>query len=113
MKAFTHVDGYMYFHGENYNLSLTFPAAPTSEVQTITLSQTNNAGYYALEYKGRITNALVYNASASTMAAAVNALPSIIEDGLTVSFNQAVSAGASVTATFTPGGTNCLWTWSF
>jgi hypothetical protein len=101
MKAFTHTDGYMYFHGENYNLSLTFPAAGTSEVQTITLTNpANDGGYYQLAYKGYITDSLAYNANAAAIKAALEALPSIIDDGLTVTASGA--ATATFTLTFSP-----------
>lgn len=102
MQAFTGTkDGYFYFNGENYNLSLTFPGAGTQEVQTITLTNpANDGGYYQLSYKGYLTNSLAYNTSAANMKAALDALPSMIEDGLTSTFSG--TAEATFTITFSP-----------
>lgn len=98
MKAFTQIDGYMYFHGENYNISLTFPGAPVSEVHTVTLTNPlNDGGYYQLSYKGYVTDSIIFSANAATIKAALEALPSFIEEGLTAT----VSGPATSTFTIT------------
>lgn len=103
MQAFTGAkDGYFLFQGENYNLSLTFPGAGTAEVQTVTLTNpANDGGYYQLAYKGHVTNSLAYNADVATgMKAALDALPSMVEDGLTSTFSG--QATSTFTITFSP-----------
>jgi hypothetical protein len=101
--AQSQVDGYMYFEtNHDISLALTPPAVGQNEIQTVTFSQTNNAGTYMLGYKGQYTNPLPYNTAAANMAIAFNNLNTVAEEGLQVTFNQAVSAGTSITATFSP-----------
>ena len=88
----------------NEQLQLTTAVAGTSEVMTMTTSDTTAAtgGTYALvwtdEYGiSQTTTPLAYNASAATIQSALQALPNF--EG-TVTVNQAFSAGGSVTFTF-------------
>jgi hypothetical protein len=56
---------------------------------------------YRLRIFGEETADLKYDTSAANMAAAVNALKACRQRGpVTVTFNQAISAGATVTCTF-------------
>lgn len=101
MKSFTHIDGYMYFHGENYNLSLTFPTSGVNEIQTITLTNPgNDGGHYQLSYKGYVTDCLSYSSNTAAIKSALEALPSMVQDGLTVTASGA--ATSTFTLTFSP-----------
>ena len=70
----------------------------TSEVQTVTVDGAPTGGTFTLSYKGATTATIAYNAAASAVQAALEALP-------TVQAGQVVAAGgplpgASVTVTF-------------
>lgn len=56
---------------------LAVATSAVNAVQTITITGTPTGGTFKLTYKGFETTAIAYNASASTVAAALAALPSI------------------------------------
>ncbi|MCW2898492.1 MAG: LigA protein [Streptosporangiaceae bacterium] len=70
--------------------------AGTSEVQTITITGTPTGGTFSLTFGGQTTPALAYNATASVVQAALQALSSIGSGNATV----AGSAGGPYTVTF-------------
>ena len=53
------------------------PAAGTDEVQTITITGTPTGGTYTLTFSGQTTSAIAYNASASAVQSALEALSNI------------------------------------
>lgn len=59
------------------------PTNGTSEVQTLTKSGTLSGGTFKLSFRGEVTGALNYNASAANIVAALEALPSIGTGGVT------------------------------
>lgn len=83
---------------------LFFSTSGRAEVQTVSILIAPDGGNYQLEFNGYVTDPLAFNTSAANIAVAVNALPSMIDAGLTVTVNQAFSAGTSVTFTFSPNG---------
>ena len=100
----------------------TVPAAGTDEVQTITVTGTPTGGTYTLTFSGQTTAAIVYNAAASAVQSALEALSNIAPGDITcaggphpgtpitVSFGGGAYDGADVplmtaTGSFT-GGTS-------
>jgi len=71
------VNGAMRFDGSRNYLNINIPANGTAEVMTVTNAGTNNQGTYKVQFGSYRTAPLAYNASASTIQTAVNALPSM------------------------------------
>jgi len=71
--------------------------AGTNEVQTVTISGTPSAGTFTLSYGSQTTAAIAYNAAASAVDSALEALSNIPAGGVTVTG----SAGGPYTVTFT------------
>jgi len=64
-------------------------------------------GTFTLTYRGNTTAALAFNATNATINAAVNALASVIADGLTVSVNNTLTAATcDLAINFTVGSTS-------
>lgn len=80
-----------------------------NEVQTITITGTPTGGNFRLNYKGSVTDNIAYNASASAVATALNALDSITEDG-GVSATGGALPGTGVVVTFTEDGVRATMT---
>lgn len=74
----------------------TLQPGGTSEVQTVTLTGSPGGGTFTLAYKGQVTTALAYNATAATVQAALRLLSRIGPTGVTVTG----SAGGPYTLTF-------------
>lgn len=72
------------------------PTAGTSEVQTLTPTNTPTGGTFRLSFKNQITAAIAYDADGAAVQAALRLLPSIAPDGVTVSG----SAGGPWVVTF-------------
>jgi hypothetical protein len=103
LEAFNgRVKGGRYFINNHGNrLRLTLPAAPVSEVQTITFSVAPSAaGYYRLGWKGEWSAMLLGNATVAQMKAAFEAMSTVAAANLSVTFSAIASAGTSLTATF-------------
>lgn len=95
------MNGYQQFSGERLQLALTLAAAPTQEVQTITVAAAApNAGFYRFSFRGELSEPIAFNASAATMKSTFEALRSVASRNITVTFSAALSAGTSLTATF-------------
>ncbi|MFE9812408.1 hypothetical protein [Streptomyces sp. NPDC005548] len=103
-------------------LNQTVPAAGTDEVQSIAITGTPTGGTYTLTFSGQTTAAIVYNATASAVQSALEALSNIAPGDIvcaggphpgtpiTVTFSGGAYDGANVaqmtaTASFT-GGTS-------
>lgn len=103
-------------------LNQTVPAAGTDEVQTITVTGTPTGGTYTLTFSGQTTAGIAYNAAASAVQSALEALSNIAPGDITcaggphpgtpitVSFGGGAYDGADVplmtaTGSFT-GGTS-------
>lgn len=69
-----------------------------NEVQTITITGTPTGGTFTLVYDGEYTTAIAYNASAATVQAALEALPSIGTGGVVC--GGGALPGTAVTVTF-------------
>ena len=94
------LDGYMYFHSDrSYNLSIVPDSnQAVSEVHTVTLTQTNNAGVYCFQIAGCSSKTLAYNAATSSMASALAGMDCFARAGLTASnFTCSATAAASFT----------------
>jgi len=78
-----------------------FPSASAvSEVQTMDRSPSPESGTYTLTYEGQTTEAIVYNASASEIKAALEALSTISVGDITVEGGTYGLADGAVTFTF-------------
>ncbi len=72
---------------------------PTNEVQTVTITGTPTGGTFTLTYEGQTTTALAYNATASAVDTALEALSNIGVGDVTVTGGPA--PGTPFTVTFT------------
>jgi len=102
------IKGSMRVLNNAYQLSITPDAALIAadyEVHTVTQGAAITAGYYAFSYKGQISSYIVWNSNVAAMKAAFEAIPAAYEDGVTVTFSAAASAGAAFTCTFIDPGT--------
>ncbi|MDR3414027.1 MAG: hypothetical protein P4L87_24215 [Formivibrio sp.] len=93
-------DGFLSLNGDSKRLVVHLPAAPTAEVQTVTLSGQPASGFYRFIFRGELSAPLAYNATTAQMAAAFNGLGVCLAKTITAAFSAAVSAGTSVVATF-------------
>jgi hypothetical protein len=75
-------------------------AGRTAEVQTVTVTGVPTGGTFTLTHEGATTAAIAYNAAASAVRTALEALPGIAPGDVTVTG----SAGGPYTVTFTRGG---------
>ena len=93
--------GYFRFDGSNYKLAITPSAAGTSAVQTLNCNNpANDGGYYKLAFMGDITDSLAYNANATAIKAALEALPTMLDwqgAPLTVTASDALTTDATLT----------------
>lgn len=71
---------------------------PVNEVQTVTITGSPTGGTFRLQYDGETTTAIAHNASAATVQAALEALPSIGTGN--VACGGGALPGAAVTVTF-------------
>lgn len=84
------------FNGQKDNLAITFDAAPTQEVHTITLNNlANDGGRYKLSVQGEMSSDLAHNTSAANIKAAIEGLRPIKER------NYSVTSSGTAEATFT------------
>lgn len=94
------IDGCQRFTGSNMQLAVT-PATAVQEVQTLTLSAAAASGSYRLAFNGEMTGNLLYNATPATIQSALAALPYFARYNITCVVSAALSAGTTVTFTFT------------
>lgn len=99
LKSASWAGGCMKFDGSNTDIRIV-PYAGTACVQVLNVGGTPASGSYYLLYKGQYSEILAYNASAAAMKTAFENIPNAKADGLVVTFNEALSADGSVTATF-------------
>jgi len=97
------VNGGKFFKSsETDQIRLKLPAAPVSEVQTVTFSSAPAAvGYYAFTYKGETSASIVANSSVAVMKATLEAMKCFSSRFITVTCSSVASAGTSFTITFT------------
>lgn len=101
------VKGFFAFDGSSYTVRFQTPSAGTAGVVSFVQSAAADAGTFKLGWTDpgsgitSLTNELAYNASAATVKAAFEALESVQQAKILVTFNQAFSAGATVTMTVT------------
>ena len=83
-------------------MEITFGDSATSEVQTITTDQLGTTGSYRYAFEnGAISDQeLDYNASASDIQTAINAMPQLAERDISVTVNDGIDAVTSQTITF-------------
>jgi hypothetical protein len=98
------LDGGMQFIGDNKKLVLNLPAAPVSEVQTFTASGVAASGFYRFFWKGELSAALAFDATAATMKSTFEAMKTV--QAITVTFSG--PATATFTGTFTHPETHGL-----
>lgn len=92
-------DGGFEFNGSKYQLAITPAGSATSEVHTVTLTNSaNGTGYYNLAIGGDVTDSLIYSTSAANMKVALDALPCLNKRGITSTFSG--TAAATFTVTF-------------
>jgi hypothetical protein len=76
----------------------TVPAAGTDEVQTVTITGTPTGGTYTLTFSGQTTSAIAYNAAASAVQSALEALSNIASGDVVCAGGP--HPGTPVTVTF-------------
>jgi len=81
-------------------------SSPTNEVQTLTEGTAMTAGTFTLSFRGATTTALAFNATAATIQAALEALPSIGVGNVTVTGGGIDTSPATVTFVNQLGGLN-------
>lgn len=74
------------------------PSNGTSEVQTLTITGTPTGGTFKIQFRGRRTAAIAYNAAAAAVQAALEALPSLGSGQVTC--GGGALPGTPVTITF-------------
>jgi hypothetical protein len=77
------------------------PAAGTDEVQTVTITGTPTGGTYTLTFSGQTTSAIAYNATASAVQSALEALSNIASGDVTCGGGP--HPGTPITVTFGGG----------
>jgi hypothetical protein len=100
------MDGGLLLTGDSKKLVLNLPAAPVSEVQTFTASGVAASGFYRFFWKGELSAALAFDATAATMKAAFEAMKVVQAKSITVTFSG--PATATFTGTFTHPETHGL-----
>lgn len=78
-----------------------------AEAQTLTVTGTPAGGTFKLAYRGDVTEAIAYNATAATVATELNKLQSVTEDGGVAGTGGALP-GTPVVITFTEVGARVL-----
>ena len=96
------VNGFFEFVGLKDYLEIKFDAAPTQEVHTITSSAVSTAGSYryAFQNGGISDQELDYNANATAIQTAINAMPQLEERNITATVNDGIDAVTAQTVTF-------------
>jgi hypothetical protein len=89
--------GYIKSHA--FDASTLAPVGGVNEVQTVTVTGTPTGGTFTLKYRGQETAAIAYNAAASAVASALQALSNIGASGVTAA--GGALPGTAVTVTFT------------
>lgn len=99
LKSASWAGGCMKFDGTNADIRI-IPYSGTACVQVLNVGGTPASGSYYFVYKGQYSELVAYNATAAVMKAAFENIPQAKADGLVVTFNEALSADGSITATF-------------
>lgn len=96
------INGYYRYDGNSNQALVIQPVSGTSAVQTITSAATvaPDGGQYRLAYNGHITSNIAFDATAATIKAAFEALPSAKAENLTVTVTQAFSVAGTLVLTF-------------
>lgn len=84
-------------------------AGGVAEIQTLTVTGTPTGGTFRLAYKGGVTSNIAYNATAADVAAALNALDTVEDDGGVTATGGALP-GTPVIVTFDEKGVRPLIT---
>lgn len=102
------VDGWHAFRGDRERIRVVTDAVGVNAEIEITMTVVPTAGTFTIHYKGDSTAALAFGATAATMDAAVNALPSVIAEDLKYTFETTAAAapGAVLTAAITDRSDN-------
>lgn len=99
--------GWFPFDGSSFSIRFQTPSAGTNAVVSFVQSATADAGTLKLGWTDPVsgltsfTNELAFNSSAAALKSAFEALESVVQAKIFVTFNQAFSAGATVTMTIT------------
>ena len=96
--------GYFWVDNSNYQLQITPDAAGVAQVQSIAFGSVLTAGTVMINYRGRSTQPLAYNATAAVVKAAIENLITAREDRLTVTISGALNSAATVTVTMSGPG---------
>ncbi|ETN97660.1 hypothetical protein RFI_39868 [Reticulomyxa filosa] len=100
------IKGFYPFAGVKDTLAITFGGAGIQETSTLTPDAAPTAGRFHVMFDGRELGTVAYNASAATLAAAINGSDPFVRTGQTVSSNATVSAGTAITLTWSVGDGN-------
>jgi len=95
--TFDHNTNGFYKFKENDKLRIKAPAVGVSEVQTVDLSSSATSGIVRFSYKGEFSDYVAYNASAAAAKTAIEAIPSVKAENLTVTASGAINADFTLT----------------
>ena len=99
-----HLNGMMEFVGLKDYLEITFDSSPVQEVHTNELVSLGTTGSYRYAFEnGGLSDELSFDASASDIKTAIDAIPQLQERDITVSVNDGIDATTSQTITFNEG----------
>ena len=90
-----HINGFYQFYGQRSDICLTPSAAGVAEVQAVDLGITAaDAGSYAFQVNGEVSDYLAYDATVAQMKTAFENMPSVKNLGLTSTFSATAESGS-------------------
>jgi hypothetical protein len=103
--ALGNINGFYQLRGHRCKLSIGFDSAPTQEVHTISMDQLGVTGSYryAFENGGISDQGLDFDATASEIQTAINAMPQLLEKDISVVVNDGIDGVTSQTVTYNSG----------
>jgi hypothetical protein len=100
------MDGWHPLRGERERIRFVPDAVGVEAVYTLGQNLAAATNSYQIEYKGCRTSLLAFDAIAATINAAVNVLPSVIDEDLKFTFSAALSDGKTPTYNVTDRADN-------
>ena len=96
------VNGFFEFVGLRDYLEITFDSAPVQEVHTVDLGSTSAVGTYRYAFENGVISdqELSFDADASAIQSAIDALPQLVERNITTTVNDGIDVTTSQTVTF-------------
>ena len=103
------IKGGFMFESSNVQLALTLPAAPVQEVQTVSFSAAPSAsGFCHFSFRGEISADIPSTATPAVIASTLQSMKTFQAQFITVTASASLTAGTSITLTFTHPATSGL-----